>query len=213
MTDQFGHFKMNHRLQAARLLSNYGCCHKPGDSTRSPMADQAIDFILNNLPEPSRTDTGPDSSEDTHFDQKLAQVIRESTDDGATVCRFLINVMDGHLSAFKPHHRIQAARELLSRGFDPRRSGEGRNPEEGSDSGTHKSLTNRPPLPAGEGWGESLPRTRSGGENHDHQPTPSDTPQPTTQPAESEKSPNPKNQSSDNNNPDEEEIPTTRSTP
>ena len=38
--------------------------------------------------------------------------------------------MEGELKTFKPHHRIQAARELLSRGFGSRPSGGGRNPEE-----------------------------------------------------------------------------------
>ena len=68
--------------------------------------------------------------------------------------------MDGDLSAFKPHHRMSAARELLSRGFgkhareaaltssSPRRSGEepvpglirDRNPEEAGSGGSHSSL-------------------------------------------------------------------------
>ena len=108
------------------------------------MADQAINFILDNLPEPYRTDTGSGSSEDTFFDQKLAKVIQSATDDGATVCRFLINVMEGELKAFKPHHRITAVRELLSRGFGkqamPRRSGEGRNPEKAIKDGSHPSI-------------------------------------------------------------------------
>ena len=161
-------FKLCHRLAAARLLSNYGCsCRGSANAGRN----QAIDFILNNLPEPSQDRSTARSSDDSELDQALAKKIQEATDDGATVCRFLINVMEGELKAFKPHHRIAAARELLSRGFDPRRSGEepapdlirGRNPEEIAVGGSHNSLTNRPPLPAGEGWGE--------GENSEHQPT------------------------------------------
>ena len=68
----------------------------------------------NNPPEPSRRRSDSGSSSETEFDNALAKVIRESTDDGRSVCRFLINVMDGDLSAFKSHHRISAARELLS---------------------------------------------------------------------------------------------------
>ena len=154
MTDQLDHFKMNHRLQAARLLTKYGCSCRKSDMAQR---DEAIDFILNNLPEPSEDRPTAGSPDNTEFDQALAKKIQQATDDGSTVCRFLINVMEGELKAFKPHHRIQAARELLDRGFNPRRSGgepapdliRGRNPE------------------------ESLPRTRSGGENQDHQPTPS----------------------------------------
>ena len=154
MTDQLDHFKMNHRLQAARLLTKYGCnCRKSALSAGADKAqrDEAIDFILNNLPEPSQDQSTAGSPDNTEFDQALAKKIQQATDDGSTVCRFLINVMEGELKAFKPHHRIQAARELLDRGFGKhatsRRSGGRRNPE------------------------ESLPRTRSGGEYQDHQPT------------------------------------------
>ncbi len=155
-----------HRLDAAKLLVKYE-------------RDEALNFTLDYTPEPSRSRSDSRSSEGTYFDQKLAKVIQQSTDDGRKVCRFLINVMEGELNTFKPHHRIQAARELLSRGFDKHARQEA-------------SFMERPPLPAGEGWGESLPRTRSGGEKPEHQPT------------ESQESPNPTNQSSDI---DEEEIP------
>ena len=177
MTDELDDFMMCHRLQAARLLIKYGCSCKSALSAGADLAqrDEGISFILDNPRELSRLNTDSNSSDDSEFDMALAKKIRESTDDGATVCRFLINVMEGQLKVFKPHHRIQAARELLSRGFGKhatsRRSGEetsprtairGRNPEEGSDGGTHPST-------------------------------------PPTQPTESEKSPNHTNQSSDEN--------------
>ncbi len=170
MTDELDDFMMCHRLQAARLLTKYGCnCRGPALAQRN----EGIAFILDNPYEPPRSRTDSSSSDNTEFDQALAQKIRESTDDGAKVCRFLINVMEGQLKSFKPHHRIQAARELLTRGFDKhatsRHSGGGRNPE-----GTGR------------------------GENQEHQPTPSHTSQPSTHPTKSEKSPNQTNQSSDN---------------
>ena len=113
MQDERDGFKICHRLDAAKLLTKYGCACK------SPVAerDEAIDFILDNPPEPSRRRAGSGASNESEFDTALAKVIKESTDDGRSVCRFLINVMDGELKAFKPHHRIAAARELLSRGF------------------------------------------------------------------------------------------------
>ena len=148
MRNELDGFKPCHRLDAAKLLVKYEL-------------DEGNAFILNNPPEPSRRRSDSGSSQDTHFDRSLAKVIRESTDDGRSVCRFLINVMDGDLSAFRPHHRISAARELLSRGFgkhareeaaltssSPRRSGEepvpglirDRNPEEAGLGGSHSSL-------------------------------------------------------------------------
>ena len=148
MRNELDGFKPCHRLDAAKLLVKYD-------------RDEALDFTLDNPPEPSRRRSDSGSSSATEFDNALAKVIRESTDDGRSVCRFLINVMDGDLSAFRPHHRISAARELLSRGFgkhareeaaltssSPRRSGEepvpglirDRNPEEAGLGGSHSSL-------------------------------------------------------------------------
>ena len=157
-------FQICHKLQAARLLTRYG-------------RQEGTDFILDNLPEPPLYTRHTNTSDDSTFDTILAQKIRESTDDGATVCRFLINVMEGNLKTFKPHHRITAARELLTRGFDKhatsRHSGGGRNPE-----GTGR------------------------GENQEHQLTPFHTSQPSTHPTKSQKSPNPTNQSSDSEDDD-----------
>ena len=147
--DETGDFKLCHRLQAARLLSRYGCCHKRGDAARSPVADEAINFILDNPTEPSLKDSNSGSSSETLFDAKLAMVIRESTDDGATVCRFLINVMEGELRAFTPQNRLAAARELLTRGFGkhayPRRSGDGRNPGEAGTVDSRRSTPSTQP--------------------------------------------------------------------
>ena len=147
--DERDGFKTCHRLDAARLITRYGCSCKSTVAER----DDAIDFIIDNVPEPPgpRSDCG--SSTESTFDITLAKKIKESTDDGASVVRFLINVMQGELKAFGPHHSMAAARELLSRGFgkhareeaaltssSPRRSGEGRNPEEAGLGGSHSSL-------------------------------------------------------------------------
>ena len=51
--------------------------------------------------------------------QQLADLIRQETDNGRDAVRFLVDVMQGSLTDFKPHHRLAAARELLRRGFDP----------------------------------------------------------------------------------------------
>ena len=111
--DERDGFKICHRLDAARLLTRYGCSCKSAVAER----DEAIDFIIDNPPEPSRPRSDSGSSTESTFDIALAKKIRESTDDGASVCRFLINVMEGELEAFGPQHRMAAARELLSRGF------------------------------------------------------------------------------------------------
>ena len=66
--------------------------------------------------------------------------------------------MDGALSAFKPYHRIQAARELLSTEASantplPVVPAESRNPEEVGSGGHGYSLMQKTPSPSGRGLG------------------------------------------------------------
>ena len=120
MQDRFSDFSICHRLQAARLLTTYG-------------NEDAPNFIADNTSDtPTARRNGPRATRQTKFDTELARVIREDTDDGRSIARFLVNVMEGELRTFKPHNRISAARELLDRGFGKsartstiRRSGEG----------------------------------------------------------------------------------------
>ena len=98
-----------HRLDAARQLLNLG--FHPAQS-----------FIDTNTPAaPTRkslralrvlgVETAP-------LHQELAAIIREETDNGRTTVRFLVDVMQGTIPDFKPHHRLSASKELLRRGFD-----------------------------------------------------------------------------------------------
>ena len=47
----------------------------------------------------------------------LADIVREETDDGRLIVRFLIDVMQGLLEQSKPCHQLDAARQLLNLGF------------------------------------------------------------------------------------------------
>ena len=101
MQDRYDDFRICHRLQAAKLLNTYG-------------NEDAPNFIADNSQEPR---SNPRPSRPTKFDTELARLIREDTDDGRSIARFLVNVMVGELTTFRPHHRMAAARELLDRGF------------------------------------------------------------------------------------------------
>ena len=57
-------------------------------------------------------------SGNARFDQGIADIIKLETSDGRDAVRFLVDVMQGNLQDFKPHHRLAAAKELLRRGFD-----------------------------------------------------------------------------------------------
>ena len=102
-------YKPCHRLDAARQLLNLG--FHPAQS-----------FIDENSPAaPTRNNSAPSALsavKPSPLHQELAALIREETDNGLTTVRFLVDVMQGTIPDFKPHHRLSAAKELLRRGFD-----------------------------------------------------------------------------------------------
>ena len=95
----------SHRLSAARQLVNLGF------TGAQDFIDRSAQHRRSNAPESRGKTTVAISG-------KLAQIVREETEDGRVAIRFLVDVMEGTLEGFKPHHRLAAARELLRRGFD-----------------------------------------------------------------------------------------------
>ena len=83
---------------------------------------QAQTFIdANTHASPTRKNSAPSALsavKPSPLHQELAALIREETDNGRTTVRFLVDVMQGTIPDFKPHHRLSAAKELLRRGFD-----------------------------------------------------------------------------------------------
>ena len=98
-----------HRLDAARQLLTLG--FHPAQS-----------FIdANTHVSPTRKNSAPSALsavKPSPLHQELAALIREETDNGRTTVRFLVDVMQGTIPDFKPHHRLSASKELLRRGFD-----------------------------------------------------------------------------------------------
>ena len=106
MQGQLQDAKPSHRIAAARQLVKLGFT-------------QAQDFIDENAPAPKRRRRAQHSPPaDRKLASGLAEIVRQETDDGRVAVRFLVDVMQGGLPGFKPHHRLAAARELLRRGFD-----------------------------------------------------------------------------------------------
>ena len=93
-----------HRLDAARQLLNLGFnnAHSVIQSIGQSASARA--------PSPAPTNS--------RINQELADIIKLETSDGREAVRFLVDVMQGKLQDFKPHHRLSAAKELLRRGFD-----------------------------------------------------------------------------------------------
>ena len=106
MQGQLQDAKPSHRIAAARQLVKLGFT-------------EAQDFIDENAPAPKRRRRAHHSPPAARkLASSLAKIVRQETDDGRVAVRFLVDVMQGGLPGFKPHHRLAAARELLRRGFD-----------------------------------------------------------------------------------------------
>ncbi len=133
------HSKPCHRLDAARQLLTLGF-------------HTAQSFINENSPA-AQTRKNPRALgvlgvETAPLHQELAALIREETDNGRTTVRFLIDVMQGTIPDFKPHHRLSAAKELLRRGFDTATPPDTGNPAtQESDPEQSAPAEKRPPAP------------------------------------------------------------------
>ena len=93
-----------HQLEASRQLA------KLGFKEAQTVIQSASRSARVRAPSPTPGNSGPN--------QELADIIKLETSDGRDAVRFLVDVMQGNLGDFKPHHRIAAAKELLRRGFD-----------------------------------------------------------------------------------------------
>ena len=93
-----------HRLEATRQLQRLGL--------ELPNAvKQAVSTSANGH-KPERAPVKPQPEDE------LADIIREKTDGGKDIVRFLIDAMQGKLEDFKPRHRLAASDRLITRGFD-----------------------------------------------------------------------------------------------
>ena len=97
-------FKECHRMDAARLLEKFG-----GEQVRS-----LIDGLA--LQPPTRRERRDTRRADRRIHTELAQIVKEETDNGRTIVKFLHSAMQGELPDFKPQHRMSASRELLCQG-------------------------------------------------------------------------------------------------
>ena len=101
-----------HRLDACRQLVALGF-----EDGRNLIPDTTGAARHNGAPTHRANGAQPALGRVDRLDKKLAELIRKETDDGRAAVRFLVDVMQGSLDGFKPHHRLAAAKELLRRGF------------------------------------------------------------------------------------------------
>ncbi len=108
MQDEIRDAKPHHRLDAARQLIKLGF-------------DEAKEFAsipATSLKRAEQPKSEADTIDTSNLNPDLALFIRAETDGGRRAVRFLVDVMLGFMPGFGPHHRIDAAKELLRRGFD-----------------------------------------------------------------------------------------------
>ena len=115
-------FRDNHRMAAANkigkiapgLVDEYLLRYRNSDS-RESLRGQGL------LPvrRPPVKWVGPEDRETVPrgpnpFQRRLARVVREETGDGRAIVVFVVGVMHGEISGFKPHHRLEAADTLAA---------------------------------------------------------------------------------------------------
>ncbi len=96
-------FKECHRMDAARLLQEFGGVTVE-TSGETP------------VPPPTRRERRDTRRADRRIQTELAQIVKEETGNGRAIVKFLVSAMEGELADFKPHHRMSASRELLRQG-------------------------------------------------------------------------------------------------
>ena len=98
------------------------------------------------------------------LDPDLAQFIRTETDGGRQIMRFFVDVMLGFLPMFKPHLRMDAAKELMRHGFDdaPQSAPVRAEPVEAHDPNTNAASPRHSGIPATAGTGEEAGIQRGG---------------------------------------------------
>ncbi len=126
MQDEIRDAKPHHRLDAARQLIKLGF----------EEAKEFASLPATSMKRAEQQKPEADTIDTANLNPDLALFIRAETDGGRRAVRFLVDVMLGFMPGFGPHHRIDAAKELLRRGFDeapddlplfPQPSGEDRN--------------------------------------------------------------------------------------
>ena len=116
MEGELSDFEPQHRLKAAEILVDCG-------------SEEAAEYVrANKTPKRRRSTTvqrDPAQSESEGdrdpitdpFKDKIARAIREETNNGLSIVRNLIQIMETHEEPYKPHHNLAAAKQLIERGF------------------------------------------------------------------------------------------------
>ena len=113
MEGELPDFEPQHRLDAAKTLAKYG-------------HEEAAEYVQrNSAPRHRRASNGSGSGSykpDRDPIMKpvlsdMARAIREETNNGLSIVRNLIQIMEAREKPFKPHHNLEAAKQLIDNGY------------------------------------------------------------------------------------------------
>ena len=114
---EYSNYEPHHELEAAKTLVKYGS------------KEAELYVAANTAPRRRRstsTGGGPVQGEPEGRDpimdplkDEMARFIREETDNGRTIVRTLIHTMEAREDPYKPHHNLEAAKQLTDNGFPP----------------------------------------------------------------------------------------------
>ena len=119
---EYSNYEPHHELKASEILTKYGF-EEAAQLDRQHKASKPRRPSSNG----SRSATGgpdlnkaggpnPDPAIDPGLNE-FVQFIRDETDNGRTIVRNLIHAMETHQDPYKPHHNLEAAKQLIDNGF------------------------------------------------------------------------------------------------
>ena len=119
---EYSNYQPHHELKAAEILAKYGFeeaaelvrhhkASKPRRSSSGGGSRVPLDSVPNQAGGPN-----PDPAIDPGLNE-FVQFIRDETDNGRTIVRNLIHAMETHEDPYKPHHNLEAAKQLIDNGF------------------------------------------------------------------------------------------------
>ena len=112
---EYSDYEPHHELEASRILAHYGYedSAEPGTqhNASKPRRSSSNGSRVANNPVPKK-----DEDRDPAIDD-FRDLIREETNDGLTIVRNLIHIMETREDPYKPHHNLAAAKELIYNGF------------------------------------------------------------------------------------------------
>ena len=120
---EYSNYKPHHELEASRILTHYGYeddserdrRHK---ASKSRPVLSSVEGRSSSNGSPSANNPVPknDGDRDPAIDD-FRDLIRQETNDGLTIVRNLVHMMETREDPYKPQHNLAAAKELIYNGF------------------------------------------------------------------------------------------------